>query len=225
MSFVSPLSHDDAIKLIEKYFGIWSGDEKEKCEIILEDNKEIIEIGYKKDIEQSTIVYLFTFNGLKKEYELPLRILNHRLGESSNSLLFREIRENRGLAYDIYTHLEITKNIKTLYIYTAVSGENVEEAKESIDETIKNIVDGKIEFGDRDLEIMKKVHKTAVISTLEDSSELCNYILHQALEDEDIFEFIEDMHRLNELDKRKIKEVSKFVLKSPTVHILKSEDN
>ena len=45
MSFVSPLSHDDAIKLIEKYFGIWSGDEKEKCEIILEDNKEIIEIG------------------------------------------------------------------------------------------------------------------------------------------------------------------------------------
>ncbi|CAI3245197.1 insulinase family protein [Clostridium neonatale] len=225
VSFVSPLSHDDAIKLIEKYFGIWSGDEKEKCEIILEDNKEIIEIGYKKDIEQSTIVYLFTFNGLKKEYELPLRILNHRLGESSNSLLFREIRENRGLAYDIYTHLEITKNIKTLYIYTAVSGENVEEAKEAIDETIKNIVDGKIEFGDRDLEIMKKVHKTAVISTLEDSSELCNYILHQALEDEDIFEFIEDMHRLNELDKRKIKEVSKLVLKSPTVHILKSEDN
>lgn len=225
VSLVSPLSHNDAIKLIEKYFGAWSGDEKEKSEIILENNKEIIEIGYKKDIEQSTIVYLFTFNGLEKEYELPLRILNHRLGESANSLLFREIRENRGLAYDIYTHLEITKNIKTLYIYTAVSEDNVEEAKEAIDETIKNIVDGKIEFGDRDLEIMKKVHKTAVISTLEDSSELCNYILHQALEDEDIFEFIEDMHRLNELDKRKIKEVSKLVLKRPTVHILKSEDN
>ena len=225
VSLVSPLSHDAAIKLIEKYFGTWLGDENEKSEIIIEDNKEIIEIGYKKDIEQSTIVYLFTFNGLKKEYELPLRILNHRLGESSNSLLFREIRENRGLAYDIYTHLEITKNIKTLYIYTAVSEDNVEEAKEAIDETIKNIIDGKIELGDKDLEIMKKVHKTAVISTLEDSAELCNYILHQALEDEDIFEFIEDMDRLNKLDRRKIKEVSKLVLKSPTVHILKSENN
>lgn len=222
ISFVSSLSHNDAIELIEKHFGKWTGNEKKKYEITPEKNKEIVKVGYKKDIEQSTIVYLFTFNGLKKEYELPLRILNHRLGESANSLLFREIRENRGLAYDIYTHLEITKDIKTLYIYTAVSEENVEEAKEAIDETIENIVNGKIEFGDRDLEIMKKVHKTAVISTLEDSLELCNYILHQALEEDDIYEFIEDMHRLNELDKRKINEVSKFVLKSPTVHILKS---
>lgn len=224
ISFVSSLNHEDAIKLIEKHFGCWIGEEKEKLEIILEKNKEIVEVGYKKDIEQSTIVYLFTFNGLEKDYELPLRILNHRLGESANSLLFREIRENRGLAYDIYTHLEITKNIKTLYIYTAVNEENVEEAKSAIDETIKNVVDGKIEFGNRDLEVMKKVHKTAVISTLEDSSELCNYMLHQVLEDEDVFEFIEDMQRLNELDKRRINEVSKLVLKSPTVHILKAED-
>ncbi|MBE6070826.1 MAG: insulinase family protein [Clostridium butyricum] len=224
ISFVSSLNHEDAIKLIEKHFECWSGEEKEKHEVIVEKNKEIVEVGYKKDIEQSTIVYLFTFNGLEKDYELPLRILNHRLGESSNSLLFREIRENRGLAYDIYTHLEITKNIKTLYIYTAVSEENVEEAKLAIDETLKKVVDGKIEFGDRDLEIMKKVHKTAVVSTLEDSAELCNYMLHQALEDEDVFEFIEDMQRLNELDKRKINEVSKLVLNNPTVHILKSEE-
>lgn len=148
--------------------------------------------------------------------------MNHRLGESSNSLLFREIREKRGLAYDIYTHLEITKNIKTLYIYTAVSEENIDETKEAIDKTLKDIVDGKIEIGDKDLQIMKKVHKTAVISTLEDSAELCNYMLHQALEDEDIFEFVKDMDRLNNLDTAKISEVSKIVLKNPTIHILKS---
>ena len=167
-------------------------------------------------------MYLYTFDELKKSDELPLRILNHRLGESSNSLLFREIRENRGLAYDIYTHLEITNSIKTLYIYTAVSEENVDEAKDAIDETLKSLVDGKIRIVDKDLNIMKKVHKTAVISTLEDSSELCNYMLHQALEDEDIFEFVKDMDRLNNLDTVKINEVGKKVLKSPTVHILKS---
>lgn len=172
-------------------------------------NKEITGISYKKDIEQSTIVYLYTFNDLEKSNELPLRILNHRLGESSNSLLFREIRENRGLAYDIYTHLEITNNIKTLYIYTAVSEENIDEAKAAIEETIKSVVDGKIQIGDRDLNIMKKVHKTAVISTLEDSSELCNYMLHQALEGEDIFEFVKDMDRLNMVDILKINEVGK----------------
>lgn len=222
ITMVSPLEHDEAINLVKNYFSQWGGQKPEPINIIIEKNKEITGISYKKDIEQSTIVYLYTFNDLEKSNELPLRILNHRLGESSNSLLFREIRENRGLAYDIYTHLEITNNIKTLYIYTAVSEENVDEAKAAIEETIKSVVDGKIQIGDRDLNIMKKVHKTAVISTLEDSSELCNYMLHQALEGEDIFEFVKDMDRLNMVDILKINEVGKKVLKSPTIHILKS---
>lgn len=222
ITMVSPLEHDEAINLVKNYFSQWEGQKPEPINIIIEKNKEITGISYKKDIEQSTIVYLYTFNDLEKSNELPLRILNHRLGESSNSLLFREIRENRGLAYDIYTHLEITNNIKTLYIYTAVSEENVDEAKAAIEETIKSVVDGKIQIGDRDLNIMKKVHKTAVISTLEDSSELCNYMLHQALEGEDIFEFVKDMDRLNMVDILKINEVGKKVLKSPTIHILKS---
>lgn len=222
ITMVSSLNHEEAINLIENQFKEWKGEKTEPINIVKEKNKETIEVSYKKDIEQSTIVYLFTFNELKKSDELPLRILNHRLGESSNSLLFREIRENRGLAYDIYTHLEITNNIKTLYIFTAVGEENIDEAKNAIDETLKNLVNGKIQIGDKDLNIMKKVHKTAVISTLEDSSELCNYMLHQALEDEDIFEFVKDMHRLNNLDTTKINEVSKKVLCNPTIHILKS---
>lgn len=222
ITMVSSLSHEEAIELIEKHFKEWNGEKPEPIDIIKEKNKEVIKISYKKDIEQSTIVYLFTFNELTKADELPLRILNHRLGESSNSLLFREIRENRGLAYDIYTHLEITNSIKTLYIFTAVGEENVEEAKDAIDETLDNLVNGKIRIGDKDLDIMKKVHKTAVISTLEDSSELCNYMLHQALEDEDIFEFVKDMHKLNNLDATKINKVSKKVLCNPTIHILKS---
>jgi len=222
ITMVSSLSHDEAIKLVEEHFKEWKGEKANPIEIIKEKNNETIEISYKKDIEQSTIVYLFTFNDLEKSDELPLRILNHRLGESSNSLLFREVRENRGLAYDIYTHLEITSSIKTLYIYTAVGEENVDETKDAIDEILKNLVDGTIKIVDKDLNIMKKVHKTAVISTLEDSSELCNYMLHQALEDEDIFEFVKDMDRLNNLDTLKINQVGKKVLKSPTIHILKS---
>ncbi|NFL94225.1 insulinase family protein, partial [Clostridium botulinum] len=217
ITMVSPLSHDEAIKLIEDNFSIWSGEKPEPIGVIKEKNNNITKITYKKDIEQSTIIYLYTFNELEKEDELPLRILNHKLGESANSLLFREIRENRGLAYDIYTNLEISTNIKTLYIYTSVAEENLEEAKYAIEETLNNIIDGKIQICDRDLDVMKKVHKTAVISTLEDSLELCNYILHQELEGEDIFEFVKDMKRLNNIDKVKINEVSKKVFKNPTI--------
>ena len=222
VTMVSPLEHEDAKALIEEKFKNWEGLSVEEPVIIKEKNSNIRIESYKNDMEQSTIVYLFTFYHLDKSYELPLRILNHKLGESANSLLFREVREKEGLAYDIYTQLDVSKYIKTLYIYTAVADEDVEGAIKAIDKTLNSIVQGKITIGDKDLDVMKKVHKTAVISTLEDSAELCNYILHQELEKEDIFEFVKDMKSLNKLEKGIIYEVSKMVLNEPTIHILTS---
>ena len=115
----------------------------------------------------------------------------------------------------------MTKNIKTLYIYTAVAEEDVQKTIEAIDETLEKVINKSIVIGEKDLNIMKKVYKTAVISTLEDSADLCNYILHQELEGEDIFEFVTDMESLNNIDKDRIYEVAKEVLNKPTIHILK----
>ena len=61
-----------------------------------------------------------------------------------------------------------------------------------------------------------------VISTLEDSTELCSYILSQSLEGEDIFEFLKDMENLNNITADEIYEVANKVLNNPTIHILKS---
>lgn len=82
--------------------------------------------------------------------------------------------------------------------------------------------EGNLEFCERDLTLMKKIHRTAVISTLEDPSELCNYMLHQGLDNEDLFEFEKDMEKLDKLDINKIQETANIVLNRPTIHILKS---
>lgn len=221
VTMVSSLDHEDAKALIEKNFSKWHGDETELKTIVKEKNAFVTSTSYKKDMEQSTIIYLYTFHDLAKKDELPLRILTHRLGESANSLLFREVREKRGLAYDIYTQLDMTNNIKTLYIYTSVAEDDVERTMEAINETLEKVINRSIIIGEKDLEVMKKVYKTAVISTLEDCAELCNYILHQELENEDIFEFVKDMESLNNINKDRIYEVAAEVLKEPTIHILK----
>ena len=222
ITMVSSLEHEEALEKIKENFGHWQSKELVAVEIFDEQNKAIRKTTYKKNIELSTIMYLFTFYDLEKDLELPLRILNHRLGESSNSLLFREVREIRGLAYDIYSHLDMTNHIKSLYIYTAVAEEDVNKTIEAINEILEGVKKKKIEIGERDLDIMKKVHKTAVISTLDDSSELCSYILNQSIEDEDIYEFLHDMERINNITSDEIYEVANKVLKNPTIHILKS---
>lgn len=222
ITMVSSLPHDEAFAEVSKHFEKWESKEKIKLNVKDEKNKSVKKITTKENIELSTIIYLFTFYDLDKKYELPLRILNHRLGESSNSLLFREVRENKGLAYDIYSHLDITQNVKTLYVYTAVDEEDIEDAANTIEEIFEDIKSKKIIIGEKDLNVMKKVHKTAVISTLEDSVELCSYILSQSLEGEDIFEFLKDMDSLNLITADEIYEVANKVLNNPTIHILKS---
>ena len=222
ITMVSSLSHEEAFEEISKHFSKW--EPKERIELVVKDekNRNIKKVTTKENIELCTIIYLFTFYDLDKNYELPLRILNHRLGESANSLLFREVRENRGLAYDIYSHLDITENVRTLYVYTAVDEEDIDDAANAIEEIFKDIKFRNIIIGENDLNVMKKVHKTAVISTLEDSVELCSYILSQSLEGEDIFEFLKDMDRLNTITADEIYEVANKVLNDPTIHILKS---
>jgi len=222
VTMVSSYDHSEAFEEIKKVFSNWEMGEKPNKSFVQENNFQKSVTTIKDNIEQNTIVYLYTFYNLSKDLELPLRILNHRLGESSNSLLFREVREKRGLAYDIYTSIDMTNNVKTLYIYTAVGEEDLTSAIEAIDETITSVKNGDLSIGERDLELMKKVHKTAVISTLEDPSELCNYMLHQALDKEGIYEFVDDMEKLNGLDINKIHEVANKVLNNPTIHILKS---
>lgn len=221
---VSPMEHSDCIAMIEKVFASWSGICAKKKELIKEKNVDGVFTTYKKQIEQNTIAYLYSLIDIKEDDEMPLKILNHKLGESSNSILFRELRENRGLAYDVYTCIDLSKNIKIMNIFTAVSEESIDESKDTIDEVIEDIKNEVIKIDDDTLELMKKIHKTAVLSTLEDSSELCSYVLNQELEQVDIDEFIKDMKKLEVLKKEDITRVAREYLVCPTIHILKSEE-
>ena len=224
ISIVSPFEHDEMEQIINRYFGDWVSKEVEKEKVIIEDNHPCKKTTHKKDIEQSTIVYAFTFHNLNREEELALKILNHKFGESANSILFRKLREEEGLAYDVYTHLDMTSCVKMLYIYTAVSKESVNAAVELINDCITKIKTKEIKFDDTTVAIMKKVIKTAVASTLEDSTDLGNYVLHQTIDGESIYEFVDDMRDMESIKSEDIYSVARKVLDNPTIHILLSQN-
>lgn len=223
ISIVSPFEHDDIINMVKEYFGGWTRKKLEKKKIMYEHQQFIKKISFKKEIEQSTILYLYTFNGLTNDEELALRILNHKFGESSNSILFRELREQRGLSYDAYTHLDTSNNVKMLYIYTAVSEENVDEAIQVIDNAIMDIGSEKIIFDDNTISLMKKILKTAIASTLEDSTDLGNYVIHQAMDNEDIYQFVEDMENMDNVKSEDLYTIARKVLQKPTIHVFLPE--
>ncbi|MFL0247800.1 M16 family metallopeptidase [Candidatus Clostridium stratigraminis] len=223
ITIVSPYDHEVIYNLVKTYFFSWQKRELKEDNVSLENNIEKKVVSLKKDIEQSTIVYVFTFHGLSKQEELALKILNHKFGESANSILFRELREEKGLAYDVYSQMDITNNVKTLYIYTAVSEDKIDEAINSIDASIKKIKTGEANFNENTVILMKKVLKTAVAATMEDCTDLGNYVLHQSMDNESIYEFLEDMENLEQIKSIDLYKVANKVFNSPTIHILKSE--
>ncbi|WP_251860988.1 pitrilysin family protein [Clostridium sp. Marseille-Q2269] len=220
ISIVSDFPHDYVVSIVEKYFKDWIWKEFKREKVLEENNRFLKKVSYKNSVEQSTIVYLFTLHGLSKKEELALTILSHRLGESGNSILFRELREKRGFAYDVYTDLDLSPYVKTLYIYTSVGRENVDETLEVINNCIENIKNGKIGFDNNTINLMKKILKTAIAFTLEDVTDIGNYAFHQVIDDENIFQFYEDMKDLDGIKEEDIYTVASKVLKKPTIHIL-----
>lgn len=220
ISMVSSMEHDDMIDRVKEYFEKWTRNEFQLKDIIIENNIPVKKTTFKKNIEQSSIIYIFTFHDLDKRLELALKILNNKFGESANSILFRELREKRGLAYDVYSELDTSSFVKSLYVYTAVGKENVEKTINCIDDCIKKIKNEEILFDIESINLMKKILKTAIILTIEDTAELCNYALHQMIENEDIYSFLSDMENLKSIKKEEIYEAAKKVLKDPTIHIL-----
>ncbi|MBO3334710.1 M16 family metallopeptidase [Clostridium perfringens] len=218
---VSAFSHEQMQKIITDLFGKWEGKSHKKAKIIKEENKELIKITYKSQIEQGTVTYLYAFKEVCEKDKLPLKILSYKLAESSNSILFRELREERGLAYDVYSQMDLDENVNTMNIFTSVREESIDEVIEVIDKAILDIKNKDINFDEDMLCMMKKTHKTGVVSTLEDCSSLCSYVLVQSLAGKDITEFINSMEELETLTGEDIYRVCNKYLNKPTIHILK----
>ncbi|WP_283683487.1 M16 family metallopeptidase [Clostridium perfringens] len=218
---VSAFSHEQMQKIITDLFGKWEGKSHKKAEIIKEENKELIKTTYKSQIEQGTVTYLYAFKEVCEKDKLPLKILSYKLAESSNSILFRELREERGLAYDVYSQMDLDENVNTMNIFTSVREESIDEVIEVIDKAILDIKNKNINFDEDMLCMMKKTHKTGVVSTLEDCSSLCSYVLVQSLAGKDITEFINSMEELETLTGEDIYRVCNKYLNNPIIHILK----
>ncbi len=218
---VSAFSHEQMQKIITDLFGKWEEKSHKKAKIIKEENKNIVKTTYKSQIEQGTVTYLYAFKEVCEKDKLPLKILSYKLAESSNSILFRELREERGLAYDVYSQMDLDENVNTMNIFTSVREESIDEVIEVIDKAILDIKNKDINFDEDMLCMMKKTHKTGVVSTLEDCSSLCSYVLVQSLAGKDITEFINSMEELEILTGEDIYRVCNKYLNKPTIHILK----
>ena len=101
-----------------------------------------------KDLEQVHICLGGEAPSQTSDRRFACVILNTILGGNMSSRLFQEIRENRGLAYSVYSFLSSYIDAGLLGVYVATDPQNVNPVLEAIKNEIKKICKGEISKSD-----------------------------------------------------------------------------
>lgn len=102
-----------------------------------------------KETEQAHICLGYPGLSLQDDQLFALAVLNNIVGGSMSSRLFQEIREDRGLAYSVYSYHSAYSDHGTLAIYGGTADHQVGEVEELIRTSLQRMREGDIS----DLEI------------------------------------------------------------------------
>ena len=127
------------IQLIEVQFGSFKREEQATAATSLPEFHGGT-VSKAKDIEQAHICIGYPGLTVKDSRIHDLIILDSILGGSMSSRLFQEVREERGLAYSVYSYYSSYRTTGTFTIYGGTSPDNIKELTETIDEVITSIL-------------------------------------------------------------------------------------
>ena len=94
-----------------------------------------------RETEQGHICLGYPGLSVKDKHIYDLVVMNNILGGNMSSRLFQEVREEKALAYSIYSYHSSNVDSGSVAIYGGTSSNQLQELKETIHETIQKVVD------------------------------------------------------------------------------------
>jgi predicted Zn-dependent peptidase len=142
LSIAGNIQHEEAVAQIEHLFSKWAVGEL-MTDYITNDKQAEARLRIEpKDIEQAHLC--LAVHGFSRSHpqRFTIDLLNTVLGGGMSSRLFTEIREHKGLAYDIHSYTEHFLKSGSFAIYAGVDPRKVETAVASILEEMSQIKQG-----------------------------------------------------------------------------------
>jgi predicted Zn-dependent peptidase len=154
------------IKQVENYFGNYEAGASNQDENIPTFHSNFLT--RKKDTEQAHLC--LGYGGLKVGHEdiYNLIILNNVLGGSMSSRLFQEVREQRGLAYSVFSYHSAYQDNGILTIYGGTGAKQLDLLFDTIQETLAKVkAEG---ITDKELTNCKEQLKGSLMLSLESTN-------------------------------------------------------
>jgi predicted Zn-dependent peptidase len=172
------LDHDDIVKLVrDKFSGLEHGDAL-PSDSIPKTHAPLI-LKKKESLEQVHIAVGVPAYPLAHELRFPLYVLNTVLGGGMSSRLFQNIREKQGLAYAVYSELNLFSDTGCFMVYAGTAAETAKQVVTSVINEFRELKDHLI--AEEELQRAKDHLKGSLMLSLESTSSRMSNLARQEI--------------------------------------------
>ena len=178
VSVAGDVSHEEVLASVSAAFDDWAQGAP-RLWFPAQDSQDVPRLRLEhRDTEQAHLC--FALRGLSYLHpdRFNLDLLNVILGEGMSSRLYLEIREKRGLAYDIHSYVEHFLDSGAVTIYAGVDLRRIDIAIEAILEELRRLKDGVPEV---ELVKAKEMAKGRLMLRMEDTRSVASWMGGQEL--------------------------------------------
>jgi predicted Zn-dependent peptidase len=166
VAMAGSVDHDQVVKLVDDTFGDWSGEAIDHEHVVVSPRPHVRLVS--RETEQAHIVAGGPGIDRTDERRWAFQVLHHVLGGGMSSRLFDEIREQRGLAYAVYSFRMAHADAGAWGVYVGTTPAQTETALEligiEIDKVVKQGITGE------ELERAKGAMRGGLALSLEDAN-------------------------------------------------------
>jgi len=129
ISIAGRITPEDAVEQVERVFGDWQPPETPIGALSLPSliSKPCV-VRTAQETQQSIVMLGYLASAVQEADYAVLKLLNTYLGNGLSSRLFVELREKRGLAYDVSAFYPTRQSVSTFAVYMGTAPENTETA-------------------------------------------------------------------------------------------------
>lgn len=166
VAMAGSLDHEEVVKLVDSIFGEWEGETTNHVSAPIAPRPHVRLV--QRDTEQAHIVIGGQGIDRADERRWAFQVLHHVLGGGMSSRLFDEIREQRGLAYAIYSFRMSHADAGAWGVYVGTTPAQAETALELIVAEVDKVVKDGITA--EELERAKGAMRGGLALSLEDAN-------------------------------------------------------
>lgn len=174
-----------------------------------------------KDLEQVHLILGFSGISFYNPDYYSMLILNSIIGTGMASKLFQKVREDHGLAYNIYSY---TQNYRDNGIINIFAGTSVDFVQDLLLLVIRELKNLRSSITEEDLIRAKALIKSSMFIGLEDTFTRCRRLAVQFLIHERIIPLNEILMRINLISKKQIIDLSEKIFSKDPILVSIGKD-